>query len=132
MTMFFGTGNPVLSRSISTLKSKYGGNDALLNKILSIFTSTADICTATIVHHNIERQDTQILVLRCITGATLMYDHLSPTGAFNKQVPFANYDALKTVHDFQPKQTALINAIKYSSKHLQDPTTLPSIKELFA
>ena len=132
MTIFFGMSNPVLSKTISTLQSHYASDNTRVSQVLGIFGSTVDICASTLINHNLESESSKILALRCITGATLMYDFLSTTGSYTSKTPFAVVKALQQVVNFQPKQNALINTIKYSSKHINDPTTMPQIRELFA
>ena len=44
---------------------------------------------------------------------------------------FGIKDSMKLLVKFQPKQTSLINAIVYSSKHLKDDQSDPKIQRLF-
>lgn len=132
ITIFFGTPNPALSRLVSSLGSHFGGEDDKIIGSLNVFAALIDLFTSSLSNNgNSLDQDTQILALRGIVGATLLYDHSSANGAFNRTVPMAIEIAMSILCNFTPQQKGLINSIRYSSKHINDPNTLPEIRDLF-
>lgn len=87
---------------------------------------------ASILHkseHSSEKQKS--LCLRTIVGTVLLYDHLSPNGAYSTKVNFHNTTALELVAHSEPKPEGLVKAIKYGSAHFDSPSADPKIKMLF-
>ena len=132
-TIFWGSPTPMLSRVIKDLSARYSPGKDMdeFEKMLALLGGVSDVCTSMLVHHRFVRDEMNKLLVRGIVGAVLIYDHLSPQGAFvKKKAKFHVKDGMEALVHFEPKQTMLINAIKYSSKHLNDPTSDPKLKAL--
>ena len=68
--------------------------------------------------------------MRAMTAAFLIYDELNKNGAFHSRADFAVIQALTVLVHSQPKQTTLVDTLKYSSKHLKDRDTIPEVRTL--
>ncbi|KAJ5075563.1 hypothetical protein M0811_07133 [Anaeramoeba ignava] len=77
-----------------------------------------------------DNQKINLFCLRGMVGCIILYDHIEKNGAFAKKSPIMIKACLNSLLNFQPKQEALINALKYSTKHLKDPETPSAIKQL--
>ena len=131
-TMFWGSPTPMLSHVITSLSNQYPQGSESLDSVLMILGAVSDVCTSMLKFHKYGTEEPNKLCLRCIVGAVLIYDWMSPVGAFSaKKRRFHVRDAMEVLVSFEPKQTALINAMKYSSKHLGDGSADPKIKALF-
>ncbi|KAH0791850.1 protein FAM49B [Histomonas meleagridis] len=129
-TVFWAAPTPMLTEVINSLQSTYRDKPDGYTKLLELLGTVCDICTSILTNHHPDSEPTR-LCLRCIVGATLIYDHISPNGAFGVKPTFHVKDAMTLLVEYQPKQIELINAIKYSSKHLGDESADPKIKALF-
>jgi len=129
-TVFWAVPMPFLSNTIGQLSQSFKLSPESFEKLLVLLGSVVDVCTA-LGLKNIENvEKPMLLLLRCIVGATIMLDHLSPQGAYSG-ARFHVKEAMELLVNYEPKQMGLINSIKYTSKHLSDPTSDPRIKTLF-
>ena len=126
-TVFWATQMPFLNKIIQSMKQKCTSNPDIAPQVYGVFGAVADVCTSTGLKST--NEELTILCLRCLTGAILVYDALSPTGAFNKP-DFHLKEALEFLSNHTPKQSGLINFIVYSSTTYDKPTTDPKIKAI--
>jgi hypothetical protein len=126
-TVFWATQMPFLNKTIQALKDKFSSQPETLPRVYYTFGSVADVCTS--IGRKSTNEELTVLCLRCMTGAILIYDALSPTGAFNKP-EFHLKESLEFLASHEPKQSGLINFIMYSSTTFDKPTTDPKIKTL--
>ncbi|OHS96506.1 Protein FAM49 like protein [Tritrichomonas foetus] len=130
-TIFWAASTPMLNDAITTLQTTYQANSPDHEKLLVLIGSVSDIATMLLTRSQHTNPTQDMLCLRCIVGATLIYDHINSQGAFLTKSNFHVKEAMEAVVNFSPKQNNLINAVKYSSKHLGDATSDPKIKQLF-
>ena len=130
-TMFWATPMPFLSEVIKAVQQEYQINinnqNAEPHSVVQIFGAVSDVCTS--IGTKSEDNNLRLLCIRCITGAILLYDHTNPKGAYYKP-KFHLKEAIEFLCSYQPKQTGLINFIKYSSRTYENPTTDPNIKAI--
>lgn len=81
----------------------------------------------------IEREETHLLVLRVMVGLVILYDHVHPVGAFARG---AHVDVKGCVRLLQSqpaiKAEPLLNALRYTTKHLNEENTPKNIRNLLA
>ena len=130
-TVFWAAPTPMLSDVINTLQATYTPASDAHAKILNVLGCVCDVCTGILKNHRFDEEHPNKLCLRCIVGATLIYDHLAPNGAFTPKQKFHVREAMELLVGFEPKQTSLINAIRYSSKNLNKDGVDPKIANLF-
>jgi CYRIA/CYRIB Rac1 binding domain len=66
-----------------------------------------------------------------MTGAIILYDQLHPTGAFCKKSAIDIKSCITELKAFQADSTdGLLNALRFTTVHLNDPETPNSIKQL--
>jgi hypothetical protein len=121
----------MLTATITVLAKDYPAGSESLPKLLDVLGGVADICTSLLLNHKHANEDVNKMCLRCIVGATLMIDHLAPTGAFGIKPRFHVKEGMDLLVGYQPRPSGLINAIKFTSKHLKDEGSDPKIKALF-
>eukprot|EP00002_Diphylleia_rotans_P017260 TRINITY_DN3352_c0_g1_i1.p1 TRINITY_DN3352_c0_g1~~TRINITY_DN3352_c0_g1_i1.p1 ORF type:complete len:319 (-),score=69.61 TRINITY_DN3352_c0_g1_i1:376-1332(-) len=68
--------------------------------------------------------------LRSMTGCIILFDHISEGGAFHKRSPIEIKLCVQTLKQAQPPQQGLINALRYTTIHLNDASTPRSIASL--
>ncbi|KAK8900066.1 Protein fam49b [Tritrichomonas musculus] len=128
-TIFWAASTPMLNDAISSLQAVYR-TPPDQKKLFQLLGNVVNLCT-TIGSKHKGAEEPLILCLRCIVGATLIVDNIAPNGAFTKKSYFDVRSAMKLLVTHTPKQTSLINAIIYSSKHLQDKQSDPKVQQLF-
>jgi hypothetical protein len=81
----------------------------------------------------IEREETHLLVLRVMVGLVILYDHVHPVGAFVKSSHVDIKGCVRLLQQ-QPaiKAEPLLNALRYTTKHLNEENTPKNIRNLLA
>lgn len=81
----------------------------------------------------IEREETHLLVLRVMVGLVILYDHVHPDGAFVRGSHVDVKGCVKLLQA-QPaiKAEPLLNALRYTTKHLNEEATPKNIRNLLA
>lgn len=128
-TLFWAASSPMLNDVVTSLQSKFTAGTEELTRLLSLLGGVSDVCTS--IGTKVDDEKAQILCLRCIVCATLIIDHLGPEGAFSQKSLFHVREGMEFLINFNPQQSTLINAIKFSSKHLNDPESDPKVKNMF-
>jgi len=80
-----------------------------------------------------EREETHLLVLRVMVCLIIVYDHVHPNGAFLRTSNVDLKGCIRVLKD-QPakKSESLLNALRYTTRHLNDDSTPKHIKTLLA
>lgn len=94
-----------------------------------------------IFRHNLENKEfyerltpaDRSLVLRVMVGAVVLFDHIDAGGAFCRQAPIDVRAVVEVIQRIGADQeiNQLMNALRYTSKHLNDADTPKSMKALF-
>lgn len=81
----------------------------------------------------IEREETQLLVLRVMVGLVILYDHVHPDGVFVRSSHVDVKGCVKLLQQ-QPaiKAEPLLNALRYTTRHLNEESTPKNIRNLLA
>mmetsp|Transcript_16680 Transcript_16680/g.23074 ORF Transcript_16680/g.23074 Transcript_16680/m.23074 type:complete len:317 (+) Transcript_16680:64-1014(+) len=94
----------------------------------------ASVCEDMVTERRFEKEETNMFCLRCMTGAIIMFDHLNPQGAFHKRSGIPIKGCVTSLKAFQPSAGStdgLLNALRFTTIHLNDPETPSSVKALF-
>lgn len=136
MSLFYAYPTPLL-KILSDATSKF----VTENKSLPIENTTdclstlANLCRTMIENPNfsskVANEETHLFCLRVMVGLIILYDHVHPVGAFAKTSNIDIKASIKVLKD-QPQGTVdgLLNALRYSTKHLNDETTPKTIRGL--
>lgn len=94
-----------------------------------------------IFRHNLENKEfyerlsseDRDLVLRVMVGALILFDHIDANGAFCRQSPIEIRGVVEVIkqNGSEQQNDQLMNALRYTTKHLNDPETPKSTKTLF-
>ncbi|KAF7403006.1 hypothetical protein HZH66_005273 [Vespula vulgaris] len=126
-----------LTRQDNAEKDLVVGNE-LANR-MSLFYAHATPMLRVLSHATItflmdfQREETQLFVLRVMVGLVILYDHVHPQGAFVKGSNVDVKGCVKLLKDQPPyKSEGLLNALRYTTKHLNEENTPKNIKNLLA
>lgn len=80
-----------------------------------------------------QNEGTVHFVLRVMVGVIILYDHVHPNGAFIKTTQIDVRGSIKVLKEQPPTVVeGLLNALRYTTRHLNDDTTPKNIKSLLA
>jgi len=72
-----------------------------------------------------------MMCLRAMTGAIILFDHLHAQGAFIRKSPINIKGCINVLKGYTASPTdGLLNALRFTTIHLNDPETPNAIKQL--
>lgn len=79
------------------------------------------------------REETSLLVLRVMVGLVILYDWVHPSGAFCRSSSVDVKGCVKFLQQQPPaKAEPLLNALRYTTRHLNHHSTPKNIKTLLS
>lgn len=79
------------------------------------------------------REETSLLVLRVMVGLVILYDWVHPSGAFCRSSSVDVKGCVKFLQQQPPaKAEPLLNALRYTTRHLNHPSTPKNIRTLLS
>lgn len=135
MSLFYADPTPML-KALSQILTQF----VTQNKQLPVEHTTdclsmmANICRVMIENPEFRsrlRDDTKLFCLRVMVGVIILYDHVHPVGAFAKGSGIEVKSCIRILKEQERgKAETLLNALRYSTKHLQDESTPKTIKAM--
>lgn len=143
MSLFFAYPTPMMnSLSETTVKFLAEENEQTVPKdnVTDALATMANVCQHMVEVKTFDKDQTNLFCLRAMTGAIILFDHLHPQGAFNKRSPINMRGCISVLKNFSGMSSAggttpssgLLNALRFTTKHLNDPDTPSNIKQLLA
>jgi len=108
-----------------------GANKALQQNenVISALAVMANTCYKSIKLKKFQSAVTNLFMARALTGAIVLYDHVSPSGVFSSKSPIPIKDVVKLLKATFPQELVLLNAIQFSTKTFK--TASSGVSELF-
>lgn len=132
ISMFYATATPMLTGICNSVQELFKKSDLKAAKTLETM-----IEVTIRMLENVETtsklqspEDTTKFILRVMTGLIIIYDHVHDHGAFSKKTPVDIRAAIAVLQN--ANEDVLLDAIRYSTKHLNDDSTPPKIKQMLA
>lgn len=136
MSLFYANATPML-RTLSDITTKFvsENKDLPIENTTDCLSTMSAICRRMIenpeFYDRFSNEDTVTFCLRVMVGVIILYDHVHPVGAFAKNSSIDVKGAIKVLKEQNTdKSQGLINALRYTTKHLNDETTPKQIKML--
>ncbi|XP_072015944.1 CYFIP-related Rac1 interactor B-like [Amphiura filiformis] len=135
MSLFYAQATPMLKvLSDATTKFVSENKSLPIENTTDVLSTMALICRAMIENSELfsrfQNEDTMLFCLRVMVGLIILYDHVHPMGAFQKNCPIDVKGCVKVLKDQPPtKVETLLNALRYTTKHLNDESTPKNIKK---
>jgi len=137
MSLFYAYPTPLL-KSISDATTKFvTENSNCSEETTQMLSTLSNLCRVMIdnadLAHKFQNEDTKHFVLSVMVGVIILYDHVHEVGAFAKNADIDMKATIKVLKD-QPQGSVdgLFNALRYTTKHLNDETTPKQIRLLLA
>nr|XP_056702255.1 CYFIP-related Rac1 interactor A-like isoform X3 [Euleptes europaea] len=136
MSLFYAEATPML-KTLSNATTKFVSE----NKTLPIEDTTDCLSTMACVcrvmletpeyRSRFTNTETLLFCMRVMVGVIILYDHVHPVGAFAKTSKIDMKGCIKVLKD-QPSNSTegLLNALRYTTRHLNDDTTSKQIRAL--
>jgi len=131
MSLFYAHASPmtrvVIDTTSSFLESDASASAGQINKVLS---RLAETCRGMVGDGKITNGETQQMCLRSMTMCLVILDHTYPTGIFTKKSPVDVVSCIKLLQSWTQHSTdGMMNALRFMTTHLREPTALPFIKK---
>ncbi|KGL85298.1 Protein FAM49B, partial [Tinamus guttatus] len=136
MSLFYAEATPML-KTLSNATTKFVSE----NKTLPIEDTTDCLSTMACVcrvmletpeyRSRFTNTETLLFCMRVMVGVIILYDHVHPVGAFAKTSKIDMKGCIKVLKE-QPSNSTegLLNALRYTTRHLHDDTTSKQICSL--
>nr|XP_053641944.1 LOW QUALITY PROTEIN: CYFIP-related Rac1 interactor B-like [Cherax quadricarinatus] len=138
MSLFYANSTPML-KILSEATSKFvtEHKEIPLENTTETLGTMAKVCQRMLENPELiarfRREETKLFILRVMVALIILYDHVHPVGAFVKASNVDVKGCVKVLKD-QPASSSenLLNALRYTTKHLNDDNTPKQIKMLLS
>jgi len=133
MSLFFAYPTPMMN-VINETTVKFLSQDSSVprDNVTMALATMSNVCCEMIFQKKFDSDSVNMFCLRAMTGSIILFDHLHASGAFGKKTLInikACITALKT-YQGGSQTDGLLNALRFTTIHLNDPDTPAAIKQL--
>ncbi|XP_032729427.1 protein FAM49B isoform X4 [Lontra canadensis] len=136
MSLFYAEATPMLKTlSDATTKFVSENKNLPIENTTDCLSTMASVCRVMLetpeYRSRFTNEETVSFCLRVMVGVIILYDHVHPVGAFAKTSKIDMKGCIKVLKDQPPNSVeGLLNALRYTTKHLNDETTSKQIKTM--
>jgi len=133
MSLFFAYPTPMMKVLTDTTVQFLKNEPCPINRtqVVSGFSLMANVCLDMVEKNKFTNVKTNMFCLRGMTGSIVLVDHLDALGAFHKRSSINVKGAITKLKNFTEASTeGLLNALRYTTVHLNDAETPQTIKLL--
>jgi len=134
MSLFFAYPTPMM-KVLSETTAKFLSTDTSVPRenVTSALATLANVCHDMVEGKKFTQENYNLLSLRAMVGSIILYDHVSEQGAFVKKSPINVKGCISVLKNYQGHNTdGLLNALRFTTIHLNDAETPGAIKQLLA
>ncbi|XP_042285713.1 CYFIP-related Rac1 interactor B-like [Thunnus albacares] len=136
MSLFYASATPML-KTLSDAMTKFVSDNANvpLENTTDCLSTMASVCKVMLetpeYRTRFTSEETVLFCLRVMVGVIILYDHVHPAGAFVKTSNIDMKGCIRVLKEQPPSSVeGLLNALRYTTKHLNDETTSKQIKNM--
>mmetsp|Transcript_26910 Transcript_26910/g.65425 ORF Transcript_26910/g.65425 Transcript_26910/m.65425 type:complete len:319 (+) Transcript_26910:135-1091(+) len=136
MSLFFAYPTPMMKvLSDATSKSLSSDTDVSRDNVTQGLAVMANVCYEMVQNKRFDNDETNLFCLRAMTGSIILYDHIHQLGAFVKKSPINMKGCVLQLKGYRTSDgksstDGLLNALRFTTLHLNDPETPGSVKAL--
>jgi len=132
MSLFFAYPTPMMNViNETTVKFLSQGEGVPRENVTNALATMANVCQEMVEKKTFDTVETNMFCLRSMTGSIILFDHLHATGAFSRKSPIHIKGCITVLKNFTGGPTdGLLNALRFTTIHLNDPDTPANIKHL--
>jgi len=135
MSLFFAYPTPMM-KVLSETTVKFLSTDSSLPRenVTNALATIANVCHDMVFKKKfLADSNINMLCLRAMTGTIILFDHLHAQGAFIKRSPINIKGCINVLKSYTESPTdGLLNALRFTTVHLNDAETPNSIKQLLS
>ncbi|CAH1762566.1 10140_t:CDS:2 [Entrophospora sp. SA101] len=132
ISLFYAYPTPML-KMVTDVTAHLMTKDNLGKGILECLSGLAAACYQTVTRKRYQNPETTSFCLRVMVVCIILYDHIDPQGAFNKQSPINIKSSVKAIQTHGTSESSnLMSALRFNTKHLNDDSTPKNIKQLLS
>jgi len=135
MSLFFAYPTPMM-KVLSETTARFLSNvetSVPRENVTTALATMANVCHDMVEQKKFTRDNINMFCLRAMVGSIILYDHVSEQGAFIKKAPISMKVCIHVLKNYKESNTdGLLNALRFTTIHLNDPDTPGSIKQLLA
>uniref|UniRef100_A0A3B3T9A0 CYFIP related Rac1 interactor B n=1 Tax=Paramormyrops kingsleyae TaxID=1676925 RepID=A0A3B3T9A0_9TELE len=134
MSLFYAEATPML-KTLSDATTKFVSENLPIENTTDCLSTMASVCKIMLetpeYRSRFASEETASFCLRVMVGVIILYDFVHPVGAFAKGSKIDMRGCIKVLRD-QPRNSVegLLNALRYTTKHLNDESTSKNIKAM--
>ena len=135
LSLFFAYPTPMMKLLSETLAKVLSPEEVSVSRdgLTKILAIVANTCLDMHTKGVISNQEIVIYMLRVMTGSIILFDHINVAGAFYKKTPINIKGCITALKNYSGASTeGLINSLRFSTIHLNDPDTPAAITQLLA
>ncbi|XP_078121257.1 CYFIP-related Rac1 interactor B-like [Sander vitreus] len=136
MSLFYASATPML-KTLSDATSKFVSDnpDVPIENTTDCLSTMASVCKVMLdtpeYRTRFTSEETVLFCLRVMVGVIILYDHVHPAGAFVKTSNIDMKGCIRVLKEQPPSGVeGLLNALRYTTKHLNDEATSKHIKHM--
>ncbi|XP_055007451.1 CYFIP-related Rac1 interactor B-like [Boleophthalmus pectinirostris] len=136
MSLFYACSTPML-KTLSDATNRFVSEnpDVPLENTTDCLSTMASVCKVMLetpeYRSRFSSEETVLFCLRVMVGVIILFDHVHPHGAFVKTSNIDIKGCIRLLKEQSPNSVeGLLNALRYTTKHLNDETTPKQIKNM--
>jgi len=131
MSLFFAYPTPMMNVLNETTVKFLSQDTTVPRENVTVALATmANVCHDMVAQKRFDSNNTNMFCLRAMTGAIILFDHLHAQGAFARKSPINIKGCITVLKSFPSGTDGLLNALRFTTIHLNDPDTPNAIKQL--
>lgn len=132
MSLFFAYPTPMMNViNEATVKFLSQGDGVPRENVTNALSTMANVCYEMVDKKTFSNNETNMFCLRSMTGSIILFDHLHATGAFSRKSSIHIKGCITVLRNFSGGATdGLLNALRFTTIHLNDPETPANIRHL--
>ncbi|XP_075606685.1 CYFIP-related Rac1 interactor A isoform X2 [Balearica regulorum gibbericeps] len=136
MSLFYAEATPMLKTLSNATTHFVSENKTLpIENTTDCLSTMASVCKVMLetpeYRSRFTSEETLMFCMRVMVGVIILYDHVHPVGAFSKTSKIDMKGCIKVLKE-QPPDTVegLLNALRFTTKHLNDESTSKQIRAM--
>ncbi|GAM18070.1 hypothetical protein SAMD00019534_012450 [Acytostelium subglobosum LB1] len=133
MSLFFAYPTPMM-KVLSETTAKFLQTETTVPRdhVTTSLATMANVCHDMVDKKKFNNNEINMFCLRAMVGSIILFDHIHPAGAFIKKSSINIKGCIVTLKDHNTNSLTdgLLNALRFTTIHLNDPETPGSIKQL--
>jgi len=130
ISLFIAQPIPMMTSTAKATAELCNENAHFGTHVPRVLATIANVCLHLVKSKRFDDAPTNLLCVRALVGSIVLFDHLTPDGAFVKRSGINIRQAVQLVTKEFSEQKPLINALRYSTLHFSDDSTPAAITQM--